>query len=589
MPTKSFDKHAQMAHQQALFGSPFDRQKKKDLEFLAALHRKNTTLKGAERQNLKNNLNPDSIIVTEPDMSVDIQVAKNTSKLAKKILRDQAILHSAIEGDETAIKRLDDEGPVLSSAIASVGPLQFDTSGKILNDYKPLREAMVLLKVPIPYLNQLDKVIARFPGQALPEEKKTIRGIVEHLMEIQKNIGRSKNKTPIQKETTAKIGDILEFLLNLEKYSVYQQQERQEQQKQSERQSERQSEKQSERQSEQQSEQQDTDEDGNLSDEVREIRNRNDGRLVVNPMTGKKIAVGRKVWADLVKSGMKLNPDGSFESRFMEKGKPSRMSLSDGDLLSGLDQLKQTSVRKPPSVEEGKILEEIAEIDKKVRALKNNDDDDAIDEKNKLGEKKKQLKDRFKELRKEPVGNGLRAIKKYTETDMKIHPKSTTRFINNRGGYKLGRLEVDINKFVHKRVLQCKIGGKVKISGDLSDDMYRLLTKGVKTEDLQLPDETRKAFKRILELAGFNDPNLFPSGLRKDWLFGLNGAGVQYVYYKTPDELLKRLEILTGQISAGNDSKIIIQEASQLLSRLKGDGVIGEKEYKTISENFKIT
>ena len=37
------------------------------------------------------------------------------------------------------------------------------------------------------------------------------------------------------------------------------------------------------------------------------------------------------------------------------------MSLSDGDLQSGLDRLKQMSVRKPPSVEEVKILEEIAE------------------------------------------------------------------------------------------------------------------------------------------------------------------------------------------------------------------------------------
>ena len=48
MPIKSLDKHAQNEQQQSLFGTPFDRQKKKDLEFLAALHRKNTSLEGAE-------------------------------------------------------------------------------------------------------------------------------------------------------------------------------------------------------------------------------------------------------------------------------------------------------------------------------------------------------------------------------------------------------------------------------------------------------------------------------------------------------------------------------------------------------------
>lgn len=52
------------------------------------------------------------------------------------------------------------------------------------------------------------------------------------------------------------------------------------------------------------------------------------------------------------------------------------------------------------------------------------------------------------------------------------------------------------------------------------------------------------------------------------------------------DELLKRLEIITGSISAGNDSKLLKNELSQTLNKLHSSGVITTKQAKSATKKF---
>ena len=57
-------------------------------------------------------------------------------------------------------------------------------------------------------------------------------------------------------------------------------------------------------------------------------------------------------------------------------------------------------------------------------------------------------------------------------------------------------------------------------------------------------------------------------------------------YYKSPDELCRRLEVLISSRLAGNDSIALVNEIVEIIDKLLMDGVITEEGYKTIKENM---
>lgn len=63
------------------------------------------------------------------------------------------------------------------------------------------------------------------------------------------------------------------------------------------------------------------------------------------------------------------------------------------------------------------------------------------------------------------------------------------------------------------------------------------------------------------------------------------GSGIKY--YNNPEELFDRFEILVGTVRAGNTSRVIRNEASNILDRLLKDGDIDEELFKELWDIFK--
>ena len=73
--------------------------------------------------------------------------------------------------------------------------------------------------------------------------------------------------------------------------------------------------------------------------------------------------------------------------------------------------------------------------------------------------------------------------------------------------------------------------------------------------------------------------------IREKW--GLQGtgrvAGVYIIkYYKTPDELVERRDLLCSSKEAGNTSKRVSNEIVEILTRLLNDKFITKSDYKNV-------
>jgi hypothetical protein len=58
------------------------------------------------------------------------------------------------------------------------------------------------------------------------------------------------------------------------------------------------------------------------------------------------------------------------------------------------------------------------------------------------------------------------------------------------------------------------------------------------------------------------------------------------IYYQKPEELLNKLDIVTGEIKAGNNNKSIVNDGIEILDTLLKNSAITHDQHKTIYRKF---
>ena len=186
----------------------------------------------------------------------------------------------------------------------------------------------------------------------------------------------------------------------------------------------------------------------------------------------------------------------------------------------------------------------------------------------------------------------LQTMKKYRETitdllnSYKYLPKSGKGIytqkkrnaykISQRGQY--GGLVIDLPKlYGHLKVVAHKNGQKV-YDKQADFDTLDLLTKRF---------NSKKKYSEIARSV-FNDLNR-PSEIpihRTSKKYSKLGSGV--VYYNNPKDLLSRLELLGGSMSAGNDSSDVREEFTNIVHLLNKLNVIDNKQMNNLLKEYLI-
>lgn len=154
-----------------------------------------------------------------------------------------------------------------------------------------------------------------------------------------------------------------------------------------------------------------------------------------------------------------------------------------------------------------------------------------------------------------------------------------------------GKLKFNMPKF-QKMILHAKKGRKLVASGTMSADLFDLLTKQRLMPKREYSEEALNAYRNLCDLAeiprtisGQSGKGKLLEGRRKPASTSSVASpkqATQYVYYSNPDELVERLALLVGEIDNGNRSAELVQEASELLDKLRAGGVITQAKYAQI-------
>ena len=113
-----------------------------------------------------------------------------------------------------------------------------------------------------------------------------------------------------------------------------------------------------------------------------------------------------------------------------------------------------------------------------------------------------------------------------------------------------------------------------KSSRKVDADLLELLTKRFNAKKTY-SGGTLKTWNKLVELSGIP-----PNKRSKKYQIP------EIKYYKSPDELCRRLEVLISSRQAGNDSIALDNEIVEIIDKLLVDGVITEEGYKTIKEKY---
>lgn len=161
-----------------------------------------------------------------------------------------------------------------------------------------------------------------------------------------------------------------------------------------------------------------------------------------------------------------------------------------------------------------------------------------------------------------------------------------------------GKLLFNRNMWKRLRVSGYRNNRKV-VEGDLTEGLRLLLTqKGIgKNHEAMISPEDVESYKRLCELAEIDIDSVPMSNKRGKILRGYDtvsskasqGSGktkTKIVYYQDPQELMKRLELLTGSFDSGNHSPELIEEATSILDILKSKGLISQIDYVSMTEYF---
>ena len=172
--------------------------------------------------------------------------------------------------------------------------------------------------------------------------------------------------------------------------------------------------------------------------------------------------------------------------------------------------------------------------------------------------------------------NHIKAAPKYMGEGIYTQKKRNAYKISQNGQY--GGLVIDLPKLHgHLKVVAHKNGQKV----------YD------KQADFDTPDLLTKRFnskKRYSELARsvFNDLNRLSEIPihRTSKKYSKLGSGV--VYYNNPQDLLSRLELLGGSMSAGNNSSGVREEFVKIVHELNKLNVINNKQMNDLMKEYLI-
>lgn len=190
--------------------------------------------------------------------------------------------------------------------------------------------------------------------------------------------------------------------------------------------------------------------------------------------------------------------------------------------------------------------------------------------KNLAKKESKALSDYLKLVKARKLGITQKASGIYTQ------PKRNAYKISQRGQY--GGLVIDLPKlYGHLNVVAHKNGQKV-YDKQADFDTLDLLTKRFNSK------------KKYSELARsvFNDLNRLSEIPihRTSKQYSKLGSGV--VYYNNPQDLLSRLELLGGSMSAGNDSSDVREEFTNIVHLLNKLNVINNKQMNDLLKEYLI-
>ena len=176
----------------------------------------------------------------------------------------------------------------------------------------------------------------------------------------------------------------------------------------------------------------------------------------------------------------------------------------------------------------------------------------------------------------ETINDILASIKYIEGTGIYTQKKRNAYKISQRGQY--GGLVIDLPKlYGHLKVVAHKNGQKV-YDKQADFDTLDLLTKRFNSK------------KKYSELARsvFNDLNRLSEIPihRTSKKYSKLGSGV--VYYNNPQDLLSRLELLGGSMSAGNDSSDVREEFTNIVHLLNKLNVINNKQMNDLLKEYLI-
>ena len=172
--------------------------------------------------------------------------------------------------------------------------------------------------------------------------------------------------------------------------------------------------------------------------------------------------------------------------------------------------------------------------------------------------------------------NHIKAAPKYMGEGIHIQKKRNAYKISQNGQY--GGLVIDLPKLHgHLKVVAHKNGQKV-YDKQADFDTLDLLTKRF---------NSRKNYSQLARSI-FNDLNRLSEIPihRTSKKYSKLGSGV--VYYNNPEDLLSRLELLGGSMSAGNNSSDVREEFAKIVHMLNKLKVINNKQMSDIMKNYLI-
>ena len=163
------------------------------------------------------------------------------------------------------------------------------------------------------------------------------------------------------------------------------------------------------------------------------------------------------------------------------------------------------------------------------------------------------------------TGKGVRKYKQPARNAYKITPQ---------GQY--GGLMINVPRLLNEMVLEAAKGGKIIYEQQGGKSLVNLLTKKHRGDPNTYSSKAIQIFQDITRLA--NMPKHRSSGKSK-LLEGVEPRRGGQIYYTSPEDLMKRLTLLTGTRVAGNTNISLRNEIWEILDHLLKNEKISKQEY----------